>query len=98
MEFFAHADDAAEHAAASLPPEIAAAGIALASLAVLWLLATYAFKWSFSTRVLLTMAALLVVGVVAFKTAPITATVAIALGMAITLGGMLLQLGAKPRK
>lgn len=100
MEYFAHAgeDDAAEHAASGLPPELAAAAIAIACLAALWLITTYVFKWSFGTRIMLVMAALLVTGVLTFGSAPITATVAVTLGMTITLGGTLLQLGAKPRK
>lgn len=61
-------------------------------IVIFLLITTYAFKLKFPTKMLVVMATLLVVGVVGYTIAPITSVVALALGFAMALGGMFLQL------
>jgi hypothetical protein len=82
----------------SSSPELLIGGGVLLGIIALWLIATYLLNLSFPTRILLVMTAMLVTGITCFQIAPITATIAIAVGMAITLTGVLLQLKGTARR
>lgn len=62
-----------------------------AGLALILLVMTYGFKTKLSTRIVVAMTYLLVVGVGMFQLAPIASTIAIIIGFGLALGTMLLQ-------
>jgi hypothetical protein len=79
----------------SLPPDAFIGGATLLALVVFLLLATYIFKLKLATRLSITMALLLVVGMLGYQTAPVTSIVALTAGIAMALGIVLVQLGTK---
>lgn len=88
---------AAQTAGITIPADALAGGAALLGLAIFWLVATYIFKWHLATKVLVIMAALLVIGVACYQFAPITSVVALATGFALSLGSMFMQLRSGQR-
>lgn len=96
LQFFAHAnDDTPVATTVHVPPELLIGVGGLLLLALLWLLTTYVFKWRMGARLNLITALLFVLGVASFSVAPITATVALAIGMALALFGMIAFAGRR---
>lgn len=77
-----------------VPPELLLGVGALLVLALIWLLTTYVFKFAVVTRLAIITALLFSLGVGSYSVAPITATTALGLGMALALGSTLLHLSA----
>jgi hypothetical protein len=76
---------------ANLPPDVWVGCAVIVGIGVLWAL-TAVIKCSLAVKVLLITAGLLVVGVVSYQYAPVVSTVALAVGMALSLLGVLAQL------
>lgn len=102
LTFFAHegevhetsAEEAA-HAAqtgVTIPLDVVVGVAAIFAIGIFWLLTTKVFKLTFPVRMLVIMAILLVAGVVGYQFAPVTSTVSLAVGFAMALAGMFLQL------
>jgi len=96
MQYFAHADnDVVASSSAQISPEITVSIVSLFILAILWLMVTYIFKWRMGARLNLATALLFVVGVISFSVAPIAATVALAVGMALALFSVVVSIGIR---
>ncbi len=92
LRFFGHEGEDHSHAVSlPLPPELLVSGVAALIVLVVWF-AT--FKLRLATRVMLITAVLLLTGVTCFEIAPITSTITLSAGMALTLASTLLQLAA----
>lgn len=102
LNYFAHdgevhetTQEATAHEAqtgVTVPFDVIAGVSTLIVITLFLLITTYAFKLKFPTKMLVVMATLLVVGVVGYTIAPVTSVIALAIGFALALGGMFLQL------
>lgn len=100
--FFAHegedhgsAAEEAAHAAQTgitLSTDVVIGVGAILVIGLVWAITTYVFKMTFPAKMLCVMAILLVAGVVGYQYAPVTSTIALALGFAMALAGMFIQL------
>jgi hypothetical protein len=102
LTYFAHdgeahetTQEAAAHEAqtgVTIPFDVVAGLSTLLIITMFLLVTTYAFKLKFPTKMLVVMATLLIVGVLGYQSAPVTSVIALAVGFAMALGGMFLQL------
>lgn len=106
LNYFAHdgevhetTEEAAAHASQTgvvVPFDVIAGVSTLVVITLFLLISTYVFKLKFPTKMLVIMATLLIVGVVGYTAAPVTSVIALAIGFAMALGGMFLQLMPGP--
>ena len=96
--FFAHAGHDHVDLAAMTPwwqDQFTVSALLVIGLAVMVLLAHFAFHANFGVKLTLVMAYLLVIGVACYGVAPLLSIISLTVGMALALGSVMLQLAHK---